>query len=47
MMDLPNRRGTKTEVKILLRFNRNSKFLTAQRKTNVTHFVAIRSANVA
>ena len=31
-MDLPNMRGTKTEVKIFLRFNRssrNSKFLTA------------------
>jgi len=32
MMDLPNMRVTKTEVKILFRFNRSSKFLTAQRK---------------
>jgi len=32
MMDLPNMRGTKTEVKILLRFNRSTKFLTAQHK---------------
>ena len=29
-MDLQNLLGTKTEVKILLRFDRNSKFLTAQ-----------------
>ena len=30
MMDLPMMQGTKTEVKILLLFNRNSKVLTAQ-----------------
>jgi len=30
MMDLPNMRGTKTEVKIHSRFNGDSKFLTAQ-----------------
>jgi len=34
-MDLQNLRGTKTEVKILLRFDRNSSFLTAQDKAGL------------
>ena len=29
-MVLPNLRGTKTEIKILLKFDRNTKFLTVQ-----------------
>jgi len=35
MMDLPNLRGTESEVKIRLRFDRNSKFLTAQDKPSL------------
>ena len=42
-MDLQNLRGTKTAVKILLRFDRNSKFLTAQACLPPTLFWRINS----